>query len=51
MIKKFENDFDNIWNKIDEIIDDHHKFNGYMEYSEYNKENQTMGTAMVFKFR
>ena len=52
MIEKFEKDFDNIWDKIDDIIDDdHHKFNGYMEYSEYNKENETMGAVMVFKFR
>jgi len=50
MITKFDKNFEAIWDKIETIVDEKYNFNGYIEYSEYNREHKTMGAAMVFKF-
>lgn len=49
--EKFESDFDAIWDKIADTLDDARVFNGYWEHSKYYKDEKTMGAVMVFKIK
>jgi len=50
MIEKFKKEIGDIKAEIGELTDKN-RFNGYQEFSEYNREHKTMGSAIVFKIK